>query len=65
VVASLLGTDKSNAEFGEPGNVRACIVGYVRPPEPPPGKEIRSQFILESLARKQYKETILEGRIPG
>ncbi len=49
-------------------NTKAWILrsdgAYVRHPAPPPGKELRSQFALEALARKHYKDTLLEHRIP-
>jgi len=37
---------------------------YARPTAPQSARAIRSQFLFETLARQQYKSTILESRIP-
>ncbi|MFH1724432.1 MAG: polyphosphate kinase 1 [Elusimicrobiota bacterium] len=50
-------------------NVRAWHLrpdgSYLRPPPPPAGKEVRSQFLFESLAQRQYKDTTLADRFPA
>ena len=35
---------------------------YVKPKRPPEAKQVRSQFVLEALARNHYKDTILSAR---
>ncbi|MFH2204528.1 MAG: polyphosphate kinase 1 [Elusimicrobiota bacterium] len=37
---------------------------YFKPPLPAEDKQVRSQFQLEELAKKQYRGTVLENRIP-